>query len=413
MGSKVDSVALYRTKKILRELADKKGHGTELVTIYIPPKKALHEVVNNLREEYGTASNIKSDTTRNHVQDALVRSQQRLKLHKSTPENGIVLFVGALPTNGPGSEQVFVYEVTPPKPVQTYLYRCDDHFHLDHLREMLKQEDVIGILSIDTTEAGLGIVTGDKIDIVDVLTSGVAVKSSKGGQSARRYERLREMKLTDYYSRVSAHCTRVFIDLNTVKGMVVAGPGQTKDDFLKGEFLDYRLQKRVITVIDGAYSGSEGVREAFEKAADAMSNLRVVEERKLVQKFLLEVNSDNPLALYGINEVIKAVQQSKAHTILASEDLDLTEIKVTCKRCDETKSRIVKRENYFAEKQRLITEPSKCGSTDYEVVERDVVDILDEVSLETGAKLEVISGRTEEGQMLKSFSGIAALLRYR
>ena len=153
MSSKVDSVALYRTKKVLRELADKKGRGTELVTIYVPPKKALHEVINNLREEYGTASNIKSDTTRNHVQDALVRSQQRLKLYNRTPENGIVLFVGALPTNGPGSEQVFVYEVTPPKPVPTYLYRCDDHFHLEHLSDMLREEDVIGILSIDTTEA--------------------------------------------------------------------------------------------------------------------------------------------------------------------------------------------------------------------------------------------------------------------
>lgn len=413
MSSKVDSVALYRTKKILRELADKKGRGTELVTIYVPPKKSLHEVINNLREEYGTASNIKSDTTRNHVQDALVKSQQRLKLYNRTPENGIVLFVGALPTNGPGSEQIFVYEVMPPKPVQTYLYRCDDHFHLEHLRDMLREEDVIGILSIDTTEAGLGIVTGDKVEIIDTITSGVPGKSSKGGQSARRYERLREMELTEYFNRVSAHATRVFIDSNNVKGLIVAGPGQTKDDFLKGEFLDYRLQKNIITVIDGAYSGAEGVREAFEKATDAISNLRVVEERKLVQKFLREVNSDNPLAVYGVNEVINAAKQSKAQTILASEDLDLTEIKVMCRRCKEEKSKIVKRENYVAEKQTLITEPSKCGSTDYEVSERDVIDILDELALETGAKLEVISGKTEEGQMLKSFGGIAALLRYR
>jgi peptide chain release factor subunit 1 len=413
MGSKVDSVALYRTKKILKELADKKGRGTELVTIYVPPKKALHDVINNLREEYGTASNIKSDTTRNHVQDALVRSQQRLKLYKQTPENGIVLFVGALPTNGPGSEQVFVYEVTPPKPVPTYLYRCDDHFHLEHLREMLKEEEVIGILSIDTTEAGLGIVAGDKVEVEDTITSGVPGKSSKGGQSARRYERLREMELTEYFSRVAAHAKRVFIDSRNVKGMIIAGPGQTKDDFLKGNYLDYRLQKNVIAVIDGAYSGTEGVREAYEKAADALSNMRVVEEKKLVQKFLREVNAEDGLAVYGINEVTNAVQQSKAHTILASEDLELTEIKVTCKKCDDVKKKVVRRDNYIVEKQRLISEPSKCGSTDYEITERDVIEILDELATETAAKLEVISGKTEEGQMLKSFGGIAALLRYR
>ncbi|MBI2125850.1 MAG: peptide chain release factor 1, partial [Thaumarchaeota archaeon] len=133
----------------------------------------------------------------------------------------------------------------------------------------------------------------------------------------------------------------------------------------------------------------------------------------LVQKFLREVNAENGLAVYGINEVTNAVQQSKAHTILASEDLELTEIKATCKKCDEVKKKIVRRDNYIAEKQRLISEPSKCGSTDYEITERDVIEILDELAMETAAKLEVISGKTEEGQMLKSFGGIAALLRYR
>ena len=114
MPSKIDSVALYKTRKTLRELSTKTGKGTELISLYIPPKKALHEVLNNLREEYGTATNIKSDSTRNHVQDALTKTQQRLKLFKKTPDNGIVLFVGALMTNGPGSEQVFVNEIIPP-----------------------------------------------------------------------------------------------------------------------------------------------------------------------------------------------------------------------------------------------------------------------------------------------------------
>src|SRR3989304_2307376 len=200
------------------------------------------------------------------------------------------------------------------------------------------------------------------------------------------------MELTEYFSRVAAHATRVFVDSHKVKGMIIAGPGQTKDDFLKGDYLDYRLQKNVIAVIDGAYSGIEGVREAYEKAADAMSNMRVVEEKKLVQKFLREVNAENGLAIYGINEVTNAVQQSKAHTILASEDLELTEVKVICKKCDEIKKKIVRRDNYIVEKQRLISEPSKCGSIDYEITERDVIEILDELALETAAKLEVISG---------------------
>ena len=51
MPEKVDSVATYKTRKVLKELSSKKGRGTELVSLYIPPKKALHEVINGLREE--------------------------------------------------------------------------------------------------------------------------------------------------------------------------------------------------------------------------------------------------------------------------------------------------------------------------------------------------------------------------
>ena len=124
MSTKRDSVRLYKIRKLISELSSKEGRGTELISLYVPPKKPIHEVISNLRDEWGTAGNIKSDTTRNHVQDALVKTMQRLKLYKTTPENGLVIFCGALPTNGPGSEVVTIHEIVPPKPVTTYLYMC-------------------------------------------------------------------------------------------------------------------------------------------------------------------------------------------------------------------------------------------------------------------------------------------------
>jgi peptide subunit release factor 1 (eRF1)/transcriptional regulator with XRE-family HTH domain len=180
--SKSDSVKLYKIRKVISELSKKEGRGTELVSLYIPPKKPIHEVIANLREEWGTAGNIKSDTTRNHVQNALVKTMQRLKLYKETPDNGLVIFCGALPTNGPGSEVVKLTEIVPPKSISMYLYKCDDHFQLEQLKDMLKEERVYGILSIDATETGLGILRGDRLEIEDVITSGVSGKTRKGGQ---------------------------------------------------------------------------------------------------------------------------------------------------------------------------------------------------------------------------------------
>ncbi|MEM4344999.1 MAG: peptide chain release factor aRF-1, partial [Candidatus Nitrosocaldus sp.] len=182
--NKSNSVKLYRLKRMLNELSQKKGRGTELISLYIPQGKPIHEVIATLREEYGTASNIKSDSTRNHVLDALTKTMQRLKLYAKTPDNGLVIFCGALPTNGLGSEVVRIFEIEPPKPLNIFLYRCDDHFHTDILKDMLKEEKVIGIIAIDSSEAGIGILEGNKVEVVDHITSGVGGKHRAGGQSA-------------------------------------------------------------------------------------------------------------------------------------------------------------------------------------------------------------------------------------
>jgi len=402
-------------KKLLNQLSSKQGRGTELVSLYVPSNKALHEVINNLKEEYGTASNIKSDTTRNHVQDALTKTQQRLKLYRKTPDNGIVIFAGAIPGDGPpGSEVVEVYEILPHQQVQNYLYRCDDHFHLSYLREMLKEKNVIGVLSLDTSEAGLGIVSGNNFETIQVLTSGVSGKHRAGGQSARRFERLRDMELTQYYHRIADNAKKTFIEDYKTKGLIVSGPGPTKNNFLKEEYLDYRLQKNILAVFDTSYSGEEGIRETIEKSDKVLVGVRVMEEKQLVQKFLREVNKEEDLAVYGIKEIEAGLSNSSIETILVSEDIDLIFLKSQCKNCSKEESRLVSRDKYIETKQNLVTNScSECGNQEQEIVEKDFIEYIADISVDSGAKVEVISSTTEEGRMLKSFGGVAAILRFK
>ncbi len=414
MSTKTDSVKLYKVRKLISELASKEGRGTELVSLYIPPKKPIHEVISNLREEWGTAGNIKSDTTRNHVQDALTKAMQRLKLYRTSPETGLVMFSGALPTNGLGSEVVNIYEIAPPKPVTAYLYQCDDHFHLEGLRDMLREEKVYGILSIDANDAGLGILSGDRLEIVDAMTSGISGKTRKGGQSARRYERGREMELTYYYHRVGDHATRAFIDGGKVTGMIVGGPGYTKEEFLKGDFMHYELRNKVLVVLDTSYSGREGVRELVEKASDTLQGVRLVEEKKLVQKFLLEVNRQGGLAVYGLPRIMEAIQKANVEVVLVSDDLNTIRLEAKCKKCETIKTEVTVASAKVQKKQEMMSETCvKCGSVDYDFIERDIVDILEEMAFQVGSRIEVISSGTEEGSMFKTFGGIAAILRYR
>ncbi|MFN4336793.1 MAG: peptide chain release factor aRF-1 [Candidatus Nitrosocaldus sp.] len=411
---KSDSVRLYRLKRMLNELSQKKGRGTELISLYIPQGKPIHEVIATLREEYGTASNIKSDSTRNHVLDALTKTMQRLKLYSKTPDNGLVIFCGALPTNGLGSEVVRIFEIEPPKPLNIFLYRCDDHFHTDILKDMLKEEKVIGIIAIDSSEAGIGILEGNKVEVVDHITSGVGGKHRAGGQSARRYERLREMELNDYFNRVAEHAKSLLIDTYNVVGLIVAGPGPTKDDFLKNGYLDYRLQKSVLAVLDISYAGREGVREALEKAQDVLQEYRLMEEKRLIRRLFEEINSSKGLAVYGIKEVIDAVKNGVSDIVLVNDNINKVRIEVICKRCSNKEERIVDIDKAIQVKQEMISRScSKCSSMDYEVYEQDIIEYLDELAISTGARVEVISSITEDGKMLESLGKIASILRYR
>jgi peptide chain release factor subunit 1 len=397
LSTKADSVRLYKIRKVISELSGKEGRGTELVSLYIPPKKPIHEVIAYLRNEWGTAGNIKSDTTRNHVQDALTKTMQKLKLYRETPDNGLVIFCGALMTNGPGSEVIVLREIVPPKPVKSFLYQCDDHFHIEYLKDMLREEKVYGIL-----------------EVVNAMTSGISGKTRKGGQSARRYERGREMELTYFYHRVADHANRILVEEYKVTGIIIGGPGYTKEDFLKTEFLNYNLRNNIVAVIDTAYSGREGVRELVDKAADKLQDVRLFEEKKLVQRFLGEVNKPNGVAVYGLPRIIQALEKSNVETILVVDDVDTLRISATCKNCQTVREKFVPNSKKTQAMQEITSEPcAKCGSKEFVIDETDIVDLLEERAIQVGAKVEVISSGTEEGAMLKSFGGVAAFLRYR
>jgi peptide chain release factor subunit 1 len=410
------SLELFRLRKTLNTLATKEGRGTELVSVYVPHGKQISDVLNTLRDEYGTASNIKSTTTRKNVMDAIVKVQQRLKLFKEPPENGLVIFCGAIPQNGPGSERIETYVIVPPEPIHIYLYRCDARFHTEHLQEMLREKETYGILLIDASEATLATLQGRRLEIVMNLTSGVPGKTRAGGQSARRYERLRDMRLQEYFTRVGRHANEAFLPIENLKGLILGGPGPTKYDFEKGDHLNYMLKDKILDVIDTSYVEEQGVKEIVEKAPEIMRKIRYIEEKKLMQQFLYEIGHDTGLVTYGEEEVRRALQNGSVRILLLSDDLDKVRVTLKCNACGYQEQQTLKTQMLIGLEQSLSGKPCpKCKAPALGVAEtQDVVEDFAQLAEYTNAEVEMISGESEEGQMLKnSFGGVVAILRFK
>lgn len=401
---------------MLSMLASKEGRGTELISLYIPPGKQISEVMAMLREEYGTASNIKSTTTRKNVQDAIIRVQQRLKLFKETPETGLVIFCGAVPQNGAGTEKIETYVIIPPEPINIYLYRCDSRFHTEHLQELLREKEVYGIILIDATAATLAVLQGRRLEIVREVTSGVPGKTRAGGQSARRFERLREMRLQEYFRRVGEHANEVFLPIENLKGIIIGGPGPTKYDFEKGDYLNYQLKEKVIDVVDTAYVDEQGVKEVVDKAPEIMRKIRYIEERQIMQRFLYEIGHDTGLATYGEEAVRKALEAGAVQTLLLSEGLDVARVKIRCSACGYEEQQTVRGPMLVSFEQSLVGKPCpKCKAPSLSIVDKqELIEDFAKLAEYTNTEVEMISDETEEGQMLKkSFGGIAAILRFK
>ncbi len=47
---KWDSVKKYKLTKMLNDLSKITGHGTELVTVYIPPKRPIYDVISTIEK---------------------------------------------------------------------------------------------------------------------------------------------------------------------------------------------------------------------------------------------------------------------------------------------------------------------------------------------------------------------------
>ncbi|MCD6492266.1 MAG: peptide chain release factor aRF-1 [Archaeoglobaceae archaeon] len=400
------SKAKYEFRRKLEELERYKGRGTELITLYIPPDKNIADISNQLRSELSQASNIKSKQTRTNVMAGLEAILQRLKYYKKPPEHGMVIISGVVDFNG---KQKHITEIIePPEPVPLYKYHCDSTFYLEPLKEMLVEKKVYGLIVIDRREATIGLLRGKRVEVLSYTSSMVPGKHRQGGQSSVRFERLRQIAIHEFYKKVGEKASEALLPhKENLVGILIGGPSPTKEEFYEGEYLHHELQKKIIGLFDVSYTDESGLYELVEKAQDALQELDLMREKRLMNRFLKEIAKDG-LAAYGEEEIRKYLSLGAVDTLLLSEDLRYERVKYRCPICNK-EVEITVREG--------VEKPPVCekdGVAMEEVERRDIILELSDLAEKMGSNVEFLSTESEEGSMLfNAFGGIAAILRFK
>ena len=398
----------YEFKKVLEELGSYKGRATELISLYVPGSKQVSDVMSYLRNEFSQSSNIKSKSTRKNVTSAIESIMSRLKNLRVAPENGLAFFVGHIPT-GADQTKMIARVVEPPMEITTFLYRCDSYFYLDHLKTMMIEEEVFGLIVVDRSEATIGLLKGKRIELIKNIQSLVPSKHGRGGQSAQRFERLIEIAAHEYYKKLTDICTEAFLGVDELKGILIGGPGSTKDFFLKNEYLHHELQRKVIDTFDTGYTNEFGLGELLEKALPTLQHLEVTKEKELMHRLFSEIRKeDGGLSAYGEAQVRQALQAGAVEILLVSEGLKRSHQVWRCSGCGNEEERYVISKGGDSEKC------GKCGGLSELTLDEDIIDEMDKICEKYSSVLELISTDSSEGTMLlRAFGGIAALLRYR
>jgi len=402
----------YDLKRQLEELKECKGRHTELISLYVPPNKQIHDVTAYLRNEYSQSQNIKSKTTMKNVLSAIESIMNRLKQFKKPPENGVVFFVGHKSVGADKTEMV-AYVIEPPRPIQTFLYRCDSSFYTEPLEEMLKETEIYGLFLIDRRECTIGLLKGNRIELLKYMTSHVPGKHGRGGQSQRRFERLTEIAAHEWFVKCGETISEIFREQKDLKGILVGGPGPTKQFFVDENYLHYEIQDKIIDTFDTGYTDEFGLRELVSAASKTMTNLKISREKNLMKRFLKEVmKSEDSLAVYGEEQVRKALEMGAVDTLLLSENLRRYRVKLRCTSCGYTEIKTLSEDDV---KNFESVSCPKCNQQGFmEIVEKkDLIDELSDLAEKTGCNVEIISLGSEEGDSLYSaFSGVAGILRY-
>lgn len=395
----------YSIRKELKRLGSIRGAGTELISVYVPAGGSISDMVAQLRSEHSQSGNIKSKSTRTNVQTAIEKIMQHLKLYRSAPKNGIAVFCGNI-SSMQAKPDIELFSIEPPSPLKAKIYRCDSQFMLEPILEQLEAKELYVLLVMDGRDATIALLKGTAITVEKKMRSFAHAKVRKGGQSAARYERAISESISDYYKSVGDSVNAVFekYGFKSIAGLVVGGPGPAKDNFIKAKALNYQI--KVLGVFDTGYTDeSMGISELLERSKDLLSEQASIKERRVMERFLVEV-SRNGLAASRYENVKAALLNSSVSLLIISEDVELTEVTYRCTTCE---AEIVVVEEGNARQTRH-TE----GGLLRVVKTADAIEELLEIADNMGVETVFVSSNSQYGkELLLGFGGVAAMLKYK
>ena len=247
------------------------------------------------------------------------------------------------------------------------------------LARLRKDYEDYGLLLIDSQEYRLFLVRSKVAVEKEKRSIDLMNKHKKGGWSQMRFNRLRRGAIKSFLTQAVEDLER--LDIQEIKGLVVAGPGEAKGQLV--EMLPASWKSKVLGVLDTSMQTSSG---DLVKLGNEAANSERSREKELAENLKVAVLKGRPAA-YGLAEVGEALKQGRANHLLISNSFAIPQM--ICKKC-----------HFHGEGETCPT----CGGQ----MQALSLEELYQQAERTGAEVVLV----ENDAFLESIGGIGAMLRY-
>lgn len=155
--------------------------------------------------------------------------------------------------------------------------------------------------------------------------------------------------------------------------------------------------------------GENGFNQAIELSAETLSNVKFVQEKRLLSSFFDQISQDTGKFVFGVKDTLSCLEMGAVETLVVWENLEISRYVFGLPGGSEDVKFLTKEQeseaSHFKDKE---------TGTDLEVVDKQpLLEWLANNYKKFGCCLEFVTNRSQEGsQFCRGFGGIGGILRY-
>lgn len=251
-----------------------------------------------------------------------------------------------------------------------------------------EQQAAFGVVAIDGKEAVIAWADGDDVHVCTTLACRNMRRTRRGGQSALRFDRLRDGAESAFIIAVAEAVNTAFAPPTpesgekALSGLLLGGPASLKHQLAGSMALAPALKQLICATVDTSCSGRPAVAEILRATSTESTGASDAPARAALARFSVALaRGDDDLLLYGLHETVSAVEAHAAAEVLVSSHAHAA-------------TRV----------------PTTAPATGEEHV--PLLEWLRDACAVSSAKLHIMQAKTEQAMQFAQLGGAAAFLRF-